>query len=672
MDFSFLNNFGKFNLFSKPKLGKVGFNNSPNEEINKKESKGKMNFLNILFRKNKNIRKEEKSKNCSAVRLIDEKKDNKETNKNVYSQEINKKIGKKPKGIMNLGLSCYMNSLLQCLYYIKELREFFINNKDKFNEEQKVCKAFAEVMNGLKNNEKDFFKPKEFKSLIGEKNNLFYGKKAGDVKDLLFNLIDLFLSELNNENDNDDLNDYDNIYYDKKRLFKEMQKEIDKNNIINKLFIGYYETQYDCLEKKISIYSFQIESFILFELEKIEKYHKTNILSIELCFDYYYREQKNSSFYCYKCEKVHKGNAHEKIYRPPKILIIILDRGHGKTFKGEVDIHKYIGLKYYIDEENSDYCYSYELIGVSTHEGESSSRGHYTARCLTDQKKYYYFSDYFVKEINEDDLFTDEPYLLFYQQIDINEYNNESDINGKDNNKIIKKEEEIIINNINQEKTEGIEITDNNKTKEIIKKNDKSNIIDNINILKDNSESLGNEIPNNNLAIKRNVNNKSNRHNIEINRNKVKENIKSRKIKKNIRIINSNNINYKNVWNNYQIFFQKSNVKYKIYFFYNNVEILKFVVNAQKVSIYENRKYSLKFDYSKDFNKLSDNINNQITFYILKFRKEIDDLANVNYKDKNIYEELKNLFKLFYFLFKQSNSILANSNYGKLKTIKNC
>ena len=43
-----------------------------------------------------------------------------------------------------------MNSLLQCLFYIKELREYFINNQNKFESGQQICKAFAEVMNELK------------------------------------------------------------------------------------------------------------------------------------------------------------------------------------------------------------------------------------------------------------------------------------------------------------------------------------------------------------------------------------------------------------------------------------------------------------------------------------------------------------------------------------------
>lgn len=56
----------------------------------------------------------------------------------------------RPKGLNYLGLNCPINSLLQCLYYIPDLREYFIKNKNNFTIEKPICKAFAEVMYDLK------------------------------------------------------------------------------------------------------------------------------------------------------------------------------------------------------------------------------------------------------------------------------------------------------------------------------------------------------------------------------------------------------------------------------------------------------------------------------------------------------------------------------------------
>ena len=284
----------------------------------------------------------EEAQDAKQILNIEYEKESKskqiDNQKYIPNEENN---NKKPKGLLNLGLSCYMNSLLQCLYHIKELREYFIKNKDNYNQEQKVCKEFAKVMYGLKNDEKDYLEPREFKNLIGEKNSLFSGRKGADVKDLFFTLIDNFLNELSNDDDNDNKSIYSIISFSfPQNVFEQNLKEVDQENIINKLFLGYYETKYNCSRRKTNIYSFQNESFILFELGKIEKYFGNDKLSIESCFKYYYRDQKDTFFYCNICRKTHNGMANEKIYRPPKILVVILDRGKGKTFKGEIKIKK--------------------------------------------------------------------------------------------------------------------------------------------------------------------------------------------------------------------------------------------------------------------------------------------------------------------------------------------
>ena len=338
----------------------------------------------------------------------------------VKEKEIEYTSSKKPKGLYNLGLSCYMNSLLQCLYHIKEIRDFFIKEKDKFTNKKPVCKALAEVMYGLKNDKKDYFEAIEFKKIMGSKNSLFQGFKAGDAKDLFINLIDSLLTELTDENeDNDDIEE--NVDLTKKSDAFRITKEEIKDNIINNLFIGYYETIYKCKNsKKINTYAFSTESFISFNLEKITQYFQNRTLSIEDCFEYNYNRTYKTSFFCDKCKDTEENNSNDVIFVPPKIFVLVLDRGHGKTFRGKIDFKTDIDLEGLIDKKDNTNKFStkYKLIGVSTHAGRSSSSGHYTACCLSDNGKYYYFSDTFVEEVSERSIYDNEPYLLFYKRYD--------------------------------------------------------------------------------------------------------------------------------------------------------------------------------------------------------------------------------------------------------------
>ena len=250
--------------------------------------------------------------------------------------------------------------------------------------------------------------------------------------------------------------------------------------------------QYINAQKEKDIFSFQIESFILFELENIKNYYKKDELSLDLCFQYHIRKQNNTSFFCNLCNNTQAGISINRIYNPPEILTIILDRGHGKTFKGTIDFGKEINLKEYIDKDyNKDQQdILYNLICICTHSGDSSSKGHYTSCCLNEDGKFYYFSDEYVEEItDENELYDDEPYLLFYQKL---EHNNEN-------------------NNIDNK--EDIEMK--NLANNLINKNDNNNTTNNnINIIKENTnnkEKINNIIFNSvdkNKILNENSNNK--------------------------------------------------------------------------------------------------------------------------------------------------------------------
>ena len=156
-------------------------------------------------------------------------------------------------------------------------------------------------------------------------------------------------------------------------------------------------------------------------MEKISKYYNNKYLRIEDCFEYNFIRNNITSFYCDYFKREENNQSYDIIFTPPKILILILDRGHGKKFRGKVEFKSELDLKYLIDNDNDEYKGSskYKLIGVSTHSGSSSSSGHHTACCLAYDEKYYYFSDTFVSEVNERTLYENEPYLLFYKSLDI-------------------------------------------------------------------------------------------------------------------------------------------------------------------------------------------------------------------------------------------------------------
>ena len=366
---------------------------------------------------------------------------NRELNASRFIDLFNSSI-QMPKPI-STDLNCYMNSLIKCLYYIPELRDFFIKNKGKFKNNQKVCKIFANIMYNLKYNTSHHFNAKELEEIIDNKNNELISGRANDSKCLFSSLIDSFLFELNSDtnnydydddnviyeddnndddydNDNDIDDDYDNDDFDdddygnydysnKKQMFNLAEKEIDKNNIINKLFLCFYETEYKCKSYKlINIYSFQNEYFISFNLEKIKKYFEIEDINLTQCFEYYCRMQCETEFFCNKCNKNEKNYCFDKIYRAPLILVIVLNRGNDNKFDGILMYEPDLDLTKFIDEKDSKFGTKYKIISIPKQ---------YSACSLTDSG-YFYLSDTFTCNVRKTQLERDEPFLLFYRRID--------------------------------------------------------------------------------------------------------------------------------------------------------------------------------------------------------------------------------------------------------------
>ena len=363
-------------------------------------------------------------------------------------------------GLVNLGQTCYMNSVLQCFSNLYHITNYFLNPnkiqkvKDHYKllnikEDTLLCFAYKDLIYKLWTGPQNKpFSPIDFKKRLKKLNPLFEDNKAGDSKDFTNYLLMQLHSELNGIEPNPAAQNYPNMGdvvadpYNKEQILEVFLYDFAINNysIISGFFYGITEGHFECQGCKMKNlsngittplikYNYENFFYLEFPLDEVRKdlarrnnmlanYQNINEVDIYDCFNYY---QKLSTIvgYCEKCNRDDvQISSQNLIFSPPPILILIFNRGKGIQYHIKINFPPILNLTNISIKYNDK---SYELQGVVKHFGDNSSSGHFIAYSRTAvpafNKIWYCFNDQTVVQVNnwDDILNNGDTYILFYE-----------------------------------------------------------------------------------------------------------------------------------------------------------------------------------------------------------------------------------------------------------------
>uniref|UniRef100_A0A8C3RQH2 Ubiquitin carboxyl-terminal hydrolase 8 n=1 Tax=Chelydra serpentina TaxID=8475 RepID=A0A8C3RQH2_CHESE len=332
-------------------------------------------------------------------------------------------------GLRNLGNTCYMNSILQCLCNAPHLADYFnrnlyqddINRLNLLGHKGEVAEEFGIIMKALWTGQYRYISPKDFKITIGKINDQFSGYSQQDSQELLLFLMDGLHEDLNKadnrkrykEENNDHLDDFKGA-----ELAWHKHKQLNES-IIVALFQGQFKSTVQCLTCHKKSRTFEAFMYLSLPLASTSK------CTLQECLRLFSKEEKltdNNRFYCSHCKTRRDSLKKLEIWKLPPVLLVHLKRfsydGRWKQkLQTSVDFPlESLDLSQYVIGPKSN-LKRFNLF--SNHYGGLDG-GHYTAYCRNATKqRWYKFDDHEVSEISASSVKSSAAYILFYTSFEL-------------------------------------------------------------------------------------------------------------------------------------------------------------------------------------------------------------------------------------------------------------
>ena len=385
-------------------------NNNNLENIKSEKIKNPIN--NIIPRLNEQINNNSK---------IEQLKKDLQNNDNTKTQQLKNNI--KKCCLEKYGDTSYLNTIIQCLANIENLKIFFLNDNIKkylITNINKLPLSFVtqRIFEHFYVKRDSKYTLESFLRVLGSLNHIYASKKSRNANECLMFILDSLHNELNRIREINQKNDFD----------KKVRNEVISYGVMN------YKNQYDCIISdnfnwqelkelhctECGERSYDFKTYNTFQLDCLD-FKKTidkNIINIYDCLEYELNITKKA-FCCY-CRKKADIKSISGIYSSPRIFVFLLNSGNfdENLLNLNFKLETVINLKNFIENKKSPI--KYDLVGVISMDIRNKKYINY-CKSFEDQQWYFYWEEN-VAQITEKQVILDNsgkftPSVLFYKSI---------------------------------------------------------------------------------------------------------------------------------------------------------------------------------------------------------------------------------------------------------------
>ena len=323
----------------------------------------------------------------------------------------------------NYGDTSYLNTILQSLANIENLKNFFLNENIKnylITNLKTLPLSFVtqRIFEHFYVKKDSKYTLDSFIRVLGNLNHIYSSTKSRNANECLMFILDSLHNELNRIREINQKNDFD----------KKERKEVISYGIMN------YKNQYDCIISdnfnwqelkelhctECGERSYDFKTYNTFQLDCLD-FKKTidkNIINIYDCLEYELNITKKA-FCCY-CRKKADIKSISGIYSSPRIFVFLLNSGNfdENLLNLNFKLETVINLKNFIENKKSPI--KYDLVGVISMDIRNKKYINY-CKSFEDQQWYFYWEEN-IAQITEKQVILDNsgkftPSVLFYKSI---------------------------------------------------------------------------------------------------------------------------------------------------------------------------------------------------------------------------------------------------------------